>query len=89
MCKMLRFFLTPVRKRRLRVVSVVILLLRLLRDIEHDEMCSNEDLLESFDSECESPYACCKYNIIEEEYLSCEHAINFLDSAIDDLEYVY
>ena len=84
-----RLYLASGRKRRLRAINAVIRLLRLIYDVEHDEMRINENLLERFDLEEKAPFSRHKYNAIEEEYLSSEHALGFLESVIDDLEFVY
>ena len=89
MKKLLRFYLASCRKRRLRAIGMVIWLLRMLHDVEYDEMRSKEDLLEGLDAEGGGPCARRKYSEIEEEYLSCEYAQSFLWSAIDDLECAY
>jgi len=88
MRKILYLCLSSGRKRRCLVAGVALWLLRLLRDIECDEMYRNSDLLDSFDSEI------CKisrrdYNALEEEYASCEYALSVLETAIDDLECAY
>jgi len=89
MQKILRLFLASGHKHRIRTVSAIIWVLRLLHDVELDEMRSNEDMLENLDSQDEGSYTHCKYDDIEELYLSCEYAQSVLNSAIDDLEYVY
>jgi len=88
MRKIFRLSLSSGRKRRRLVSGVLLWLLRLLRDIENDEMYRNSDLLDSFDSET------CKisrreYNAVEEEYTSCEYALSVLETVIDDLECAY
>jgi len=89
MQKIFRFFLASNRKRRIRAVSAAISLLRLLHDLEDDEMRSSEDMLDSFDSGDEGFRPSRNYNDIEEAYFSCENAVCFLESAIDELECVY
>ena len=89
MQKIFRFFLASSRRRRLRSIGAAMWLLRLVRDAEHDDMRTNEDMLEGFASGDERVFTRKIYNDIEEECLACEHAMGFLESAIDDLEFVY
>jgi len=88
MQKLFHYFLTSRRKRRCIAVSATLWLLRLLRDIEKDELWRNSDLLDSFNSEA---YARARreYNAVEEKYLSCEHALAVLESAIEDIDFAY
>jgi len=88
MKKICRFFLASGRKRRCRTVSMVLWLLRMLRDVENDEVWHYSDLLDSFDS-LHDAIAKHKYNALEEKYGECEFALSVLDSAIDDLEAAY
>jgi len=88
MRKIFRLCLASGRKRRRLAVDAALWLLRLLRDVEFDEMYRNSELLDSFDSEA------CKvsrreYNAVEEEYMSCEYALIVLETAIDDLKCAY
>lgn len=88
MQKIFRFFLSSNRKRRCLVAAVILWLLRLLRDVEVDEMERNSSLLDNFESVPEG-YLRSKYNAIEEEYTSCEFTLGALDSAIEDIGFVY
>jgi len=88
MQKIFHYVLTSKRKRRCIALSAALWLLRLLRDIEKSELCRNSDLLDSFNSET---YALSRreYNAVEEKYLSCEHALDILESAIEDIDFAY
>jgi hypothetical protein len=88
MQKIIRFFLASDRKRRCLIVGLILWLLRLLRDVEKDDMWRNSDLLDSFDSDI-TGVSRSEYNAIEEEYTSCEYALSVLESAIEDLEFAY
>lgn len=88
MQKIFRFFLTSNRKRRYLVVAVILWLLRMLRDVEHDEMERNSSLLDSFELDSEVSL-CREYITIEDEYLNCESALDFLESAIEDIQFAY
>ena len=90
MKKLFRFFLVSGHgsKRRRMVAGAALWLLRLLRDVENDEMCRNSDMLDRFDSGMES-VSHRKYTEVEEACLACENALGFIDCAIVDLEYAY
>jgi hypothetical protein len=88
MTKMARFLLASSRKRRCRTAAAALWLLRLLRDVESDEMDHNSDLLDGFD-EGEKAVPRHIYNAVEEDYISNEFALSVLDSAIDDIEFAY
>jgi len=88
MKKMFRSILLSGRNRRCRLVGVIIFILRLILDIEKDEMWRNSDLLENFDHDSYmNPRR--NYQAIEEEYDSCEYIVGTLESAIEELEFVY
>ena len=88
MLKLLMSSLTSSRKRRCRAVSVAIWLLRIIYDIETSEMNRCSNLLDDFDF---TPGKATKheYALIEEECISSECALGFLECAISDLEYAY
>ena len=88
MKKLFRFFLRSARKRRCFLAGVVLWLLKLLRDVEYDEMYRNSDLLDKSDSGM-IPVSPLKYTQIEEAYTYSEYALSVLDSAIDELEFAY
>lgn len=83
----LRFILSSGRERR-RALEMALWLLRQIRNAEDEEMQRHSDRLDCFDLAITDtiPF---EYNAIEEAYLSCEHALGSLNSAIEDLEYVY
>jgi len=88
MKKIFRLFLASGRKRRRLAVGAALWLLRMLRDVENDEMSRNSDLLDSFDSEFRG-FSRREYLALEDGYLSCGHAASVLGSAIEDLECAY
>jgi len=88
MQKIFRFFLASSRKRRYVLISVVLWLLRVLRDIEKDEMQRHSDRLDSLDEDI-GAFPSREYNTIEEEYLYCEYILGVLDSVIEDIEFAY
>jgi len=89
MLELFRFFMVSDRRHRRRAVGAVVRLLRLVLDAEQDDMRASEDLLDSLDPYDGGGFPNRKYNDVEEECLSCEHAMGYLESAIDDLEFVY
>ena len=76
--------LLPSKARR-RTVGVAIWLLRLVREAEYDDMLRYSDSLD--DSDYDSDRAA--YLAIEDGYIISGHAWSTLESAIEDLEYVY
>jgi hypothetical protein len=88
MIKLFQSILSANRKHRSLAVRSVLWLLRIVRDVENDEMCSYSDKLNKIDSEPDivSRHV---YIAVEEEYLACETALEFLNSAIEDLEFAY
>jgi len=88
MQKALCSFLASSRKRRCLLVGVILRLLRLLRNIENEEMQRNYDMLDSFEPRAGSGSRY-EYIAIEEECASCEYALSVLESAIEDLECAY
>jgi len=88
MLKLLMAPLTSNRKRRCRAVSAAIWLLRIIYDIETAEMNRYSNLLDEFDF---TPGKASKheYALTEEECISSECALGFLECAITDLEYAY
>ena len=81
-------FLASDRKRRCLLLELILWLLRLLRNIEDDEMWRNYDRLDSFGPK-DGGGLHCEYIAIEEERASCECALNVIESAIEDLECAY
>jgi len=87
MKKLLCPFLSVSRRRRL-AVNFARRLLRLVHDIEENEMNRFSDMLDSFEPNHRN-YTSRDYAILEDDYLDAENTVAFLDSAIEDLEYVY
>jgi len=88
MFRLFRFILTANRKLRGMAVGLTLRLLRLIRDIERDEAYRYSDKLDEFDLNLGN-VSRRDYNVIEEGYSNCEGAIVSLDSAIEELEFVY
>jgi hypothetical protein len=85
MKKIFRYFLASSRKSRRRAVGAAIWLLRLIRDVESDEMWRNSDLLDSIVADVSHR----EYLAVEDDYLDSESSLVFLESAIDDLDFAY
>ena len=88
MKKLFRSFLAKSRKRRCLALRAALWLLRLLRDVEKDDMWRYSDLLDSFDFEGRE-VSRREYNAVEDEYISCEYVLGTFESAIEDLEFTY
>lgn len=88
MQKIFRFFLSSDQKRRRLAVSLIIWLLRQIRDVEENEISRNSDILDSLDL-CHESVPCRNYIEIEEDLSSSECALGILEAAIDDLEFAY
>ena len=88
MNKLFRFILFSSHKRRRKAVGVTLWLLRQVFEIEKDEMYRYSDQLDCFDVK---PVGILRHDYIEleEQYSCCEYVLGFLESAIEDLEYVY
>jgi len=88
MQKFFQSILSANRKRRNLAVSAALWLLRIVRDIEKGEMYrfEHECNVYDWDSESISTHA---FEVLESEYLLCECALGFLESAIEDLEFAY
>ena len=89
MFKLFRSILSADRKRRCLAVGLALWLLRLVSDIEKDEMYRYSDMLDELDLESGYVSRHDYYNAIEEEYSVCECALGFLEAAIEDLEFEY
>ena len=89
MLKLFRFILIASRKRRGLVIRFTLRILRLIRDIEKDEAYRYSDKLDELDLVSGYVSSHDYYNVIEEKYSVCEHTRDFLDSAIEDLEFAY
>ena len=88
MKNLFRFFLRSARKRRCFLAGVVLWLLKLLCDVEYDEMYRNSDMLDKSDSGM-IPVSRQKYTEIEEDYTYSEYALSVLIHAIVELEFAY
>lgn len=89
--RLFRSFMSADRNRRRRVVGFSLWLLRIVRDIEEIEMyrCSDQlDMLELYNGR-DAGYYSREYIAIEEKCSNCEHALGFLECAIDDLGFAY
>jgi len=88
MKQLFRSFLAAKRNRRRLVLQLALRLLRFVRDIEFDEMERFETLICAFDTDS---YTDSQLRFInaEDEWSASEHALGFLDSAIDDLFFAY
>ena len=86
--KLFRAILSADRKRRRFAVGLALRMLRLICDIEKDEVYRLSDKLDVFPIESQS-ISRCDYIAIEEECADCECTLGFLESAIEDLEYAY
>lgn len=76
------------RKHRRRTMGIVLWLLWRIRDAEDDEMQRLSDQLDDFEFEMTEEITF-DYAMVEDAYLSCQYALGYLNSAIEDLEYVY
>ena len=85
MLVLFRSFLSKDRKRRCLAVGFALRLLRLIQDIEKDEMHRYLTKLHETDMEFKS-LSVREYTVIDEEFLFCEFLLGFLDSAIEVLE---
>jgi len=87
MQKLFRSALSANRKRRGRAVSVALWLLRIVRDIEKEEMyrLGRECNVYDWDSESDSTHV---YENSEDEWSLCECALGFVDCAVNDLEFL-
>ena len=67
---------------RLRTLGIALLLLRLVRDAEYNDMLRYSDMLDKYPDGK-------GYLILEDAYLYSTHAVSMLDSAIEDIDYAY
>jgi len=88
MKQLFRSFLAAKRNRRRLALRVAIRLLRIVRDIEFDEMEHYERLTCALDNNSiiDSQLS---FLSAEDEWSASEHALGFLDCAIDDLNFAY
>jgi len=88
MPKLFRRILSASRKRRCLLAGFALWLLKIARDVEESEMCRYSDELDKLSLNPGSAPRH-KYAAIEDECLNCEHALGFLECAIDDLKFAY
>jgi hypothetical protein len=88
MKKLVRLLMMSNRKYRRVSIRIAIWMLRILFEIEKDDMWRNSDILDGFDPD-DDLVSKHMFNTAEEEYYSSEHALGFLECAIDDLYYTY
>jgi hypothetical protein len=88
MVKLFQSILSANRRHRSLTIRSALWLMRSVRDAENDEMCRYSDKLDKFDSEPDivSRHI---YVAVEEEYSTCETALEFLNSALEFLEFAY
>jgi hypothetical protein len=88
MQKLTHSILSAKRKYRGIVVGVSLWLLRIVRDIEEEEMrrIAHEMRVYDWESDSSSPDG---YKALEEEDTRCDCALGFIECAIDDLDYAY
>ena len=84
---LVRSFLNANRKRRGAAVGSALWLLRIVRDIEEEEIHRVEHEMGAFDWESES--ASDRYEALEVEDMRCDCALGFIECALDDLDYAY
>ena len=88
MQKLLHFILTAKRKYRGIVVGASLWLLRIVRNVEEEEMnrIAREMRAYDWESDDSSPDG---YEALEEEDTRCDCAVGFIGCAIDDLDFAY
>jgi len=88
MPKLFRRFLSANRKRRCLLAGLALWLLKIAREVEESEMCRYSDELDKLSLD---PGSAPRHNYaaIEEGWSNCEHALGFLECAIDDLKFAY
>jgi hypothetical protein len=88
MQKLTHSILSVKRKYRGLVVGASLWLLRIVRDIEEEEMhrIAHEMRVYDWESDSSSPDG---YEALEEEDTRCDCALGFIECAIDDLDYAY
>ena len=88
MKKLIKSILSAKRKYRGIVVGASLRLLRIVRDIEEDEIHRVAREMKEYDWESESASED-GYAALEEEDTRCDCALGFIECAIDDLDYAY
>jgi hypothetical protein len=88
MQKLFHSILSTKRKYRGIVVGASLWLLRIIRNIEEEEM--NRITREMIAYDCESDSSSPgDYEALEEEDTRCDCALGFIECAIDDLDFAY
>jgi len=85
---LLRSILSASRNRRGLAVGASLWLLRIVRDVEEDEIHRIAHKLRTYDWESESASKE-SYTVLEEEDTCCDCALGFIECAINDLDYAY
>jgi hypothetical protein len=88
MKKLVRTILSAKRKHRGIAVGASLRLLRIVRDIEEEEIHRIAREMRAYDWESDSSSPD-DYEALEEEDTRCEGALGFIECAIDDLDYAY
>ena len=88
MQKIFRLFMAS-RRRRRRIAGAALWLLRLLLDAERAELQRISDLLDSIEPDASRGGTWREYAAAEDESVSCEYALGFLECAVEDIHYAY
>jgi len=88
MQKLFHSILSAKRKYRGIVVGVSLWLLRIVRNIEEEEIYRVAREMRAFDWESDSS-SMDDYEALEEEDTRCDCALGFIECAIDDLDFAY
>lgn|GEM_PF-2816302 len=88
MKKLFHSILSAKRKYRGTVVGASLWFLRIVRDVEEEEIHRIAREMRAYDwgPGCSSPHG---YKALEEEDTRCDCALGFIECAIDDLDYAY
>jgi hypothetical protein len=88
MQKLFHSILSAKRKHRGIVVRASLWLLRIVRDVEEEEMHRIAREMRAFDWESDSSSPD-DYEALEEEDTRCDCALGFIECALDDLDFAY
>ena len=88
MQKLFRSILSAKRKYRGIVVGASLWLLRIVRDVEEEEIHRVASEMRAYDWESDSSPPG-SYEALEEEDTRCDCALGFIECAIDDLDFAY
>jgi hypothetical protein len=88
MKKLIKSIMSAKRKYRGIIVGTSLWLLRIVRDVEEEEINRVAREMRDYDweSDCSSPD---DYAALEEEDTRCDCALGFIECALDDLDYTY